>query len=147
MGVLALRALCDILQKVALHLHAWALCSMIGGLYKSVKVVVCDARVVARACSSGPMDLLLVCHTAVAIRGDLEAKRALTLTLIFTSCAASKVTSKRRLTYLLLNKLLVLFVLLNILLEELSQICIKLIIALLVALCLTLLSRRLRSVE
>lgn len=115
--MLALRALSDVLQQMALHLHARAFCSMVRLLNQTVKVVICDARVVTRACTRCSVNLLLMRHATVVGGRDLKAERALALTLILATGATSYVAAERRLSDLLLDQLLVLFVLLDVLLE------------------------------
>ena len=106
MGVLALRPLGNVLQQVALHLHARALRSMVRGLDQAVKVIVGHARIVARAGTSCSMNLLLIRHPTVVVRGDLEAEGALSLALIFATGSSSYIATERRLPNLLLDQLL-----------------------------------------
>ena len=141
MGVLALRSLRNVLQQVALNLHARAFRSMIRGLDQAVKVIVGHTRIVARASSSSSMNLLLIRHPTVVVGGDLEAEGALSLALIFATGSSSYIATERRLPNLLLDQLLVLLVLLHVLLEELSQVCIQLIVAFGIPLSLALLGR------
>ena len=144
--VLTLRSLRNVLQDVTLNLHS-TLVAIVGDLDQTVEVVVCCGRIrrPARAASTRPIDMLLASHPTILGR-NCQAERALALGLLIF-VRASDISSHRTLADLLLKKLLVLLVLLCVLLEELAQARVELFVALLASVSLSLLGRRLRSVE
>ena len=116
--MLALRSLRDVLQNVALDLHAAPVIAMVGDLDESVEVVVRGRRVARSSCAARrAIYVLLPGHTAVGRNCQAECVATLGL-LVFVG--SSDISADRRLPNFLLQQLLILFVLLGVLLEELA---------------------------